>query len=85
MIEIFLSEALEIYYYDTQDKPLYSFLEFVGPGVHVDEVSKTMCARYMCVMDAISMQMFYRELFVFLRWAYSVGYTERNLVYRIKS
>jgi predicted DNA-binding transcriptional regulator len=85
VIAIFLNEALEIYYYDVPDKSLYSFLEFVGPGVYVDEVSKEMCIRYVCVMDAISVQAFYRELFAFLRWAYSAGYTKCNLACKIKS
>ena len=84
VISIFLSEVLEIYYNDEQDKPLLSFLEFIGPGVHVDEISNTMCRLYFKNMPATSKQMYYPELLKFLRWAYQANYTRRNLAYRIK-
>jgi hypothetical protein len=84
VIAMFLSEALAIYCCEEPDKYLYPFLDFVGPGVGVDEVSKEMCLRYVRVMDVLSIQAFYRELFQFLRWAYAVGHTECNLVYKIR-
>jgi hypothetical protein len=82
---VFMSEALERYYFDVPYKPLLPFLEFLGPGVHVEEISREMCVRYSRVMDTISMQAFYREVSQFLRWAYAAGITQCNLVNKIRA